>query len=121
MKIILCIDDSPERYDTFIVRARARDCICIISHDPYTVHQALDVYRDDIIGICLDHDMPIQNGMFFVNNFLIGISMPVSIVSANEHGARRMKDTLEEYQGNVQLNSAISKDWVERTFQLFGV
>lgn len=121
MKIILCIDDSPDRYHTFILRARVRDCFCIISHDPYTVGQALDVYRHDIVGVCLDHDMPIQNGKFFVNNFLLGTPIPVSIVSANVLASQSMKDMLDEYECNVQLNSAISKDWVEKTLDMFGV
>jgi DNA-binding response OmpR family regulator len=100
-KIILCIDDSPERYGnlakfvshrgiTVIVTCRMEEVIF------YTDSDCSDCY--EIIGVCLDHDMPFQDGMYFAINHLREKSWPVAITSMNPSGAENMFQELSSYE-----------------------
>lgn len=88
---ILFVDDEP-------IRARN---LMKAGHDVYVTHHpdAVELYlaTKTFDLVCLDHDMPIRDGMFMVEEFFKQRNIPVVVHSTNGAAAARMVATLEEY------------------------
>lgn len=95
-KIVLCIDDEPIRYRE-LRNLLAKDGIVVV-----TTCRLEDFfqYMDspyEIVGVCLDHDMPFQSGMYFAG-VLRQHNYPVVITSLNNNGAKNISYHLDEYE-----------------------
>lgn len=88
-KIILCIDDMPQRYTNLAFRLGAADkpITVVVTCRMEDVRFYTENKCYEIIGVCLDHDMPFQDGMYFAIHYLREHNWPVAITSANPFGA----------------------------------
>ena len=94
--IILCIDDSYDRYSKFARMAAEKGLVAVIGYGPEFINFYLNNCRNQIVGICLDHDMPGYNGRKVAQNDLSEFNIPVVITSSNPLGANAIKDILDE-------------------------
>lgn len=118
--LILCIDDDGTRYAGRAHEAFfARGWLPLITDEPGAVAYYLGVYRERIVGVCLDHDMRTENGVFFAREHLAPISLPVAIVSGNPAGADNIAAVLLEYGVPHLKAPAIGKGWPEKAVALF--
>lgn len=120
---ILCIDDEPLRYAEFYVLAQKRGFLVTITDHPTMVQMYLDNPLDDVplVGVCLDHDMPHQDGFYFANQHLISRNFPVAIVSVNPAGASKIQALLEEYETPCGLFPAATRGWELEVLEFFGI
>ncbi len=101
--IVLCIDDSPIRYRWLAEYLKARNIIVICVDRPSAVELYLEAYRGQIVGICLDHDMPVD-GAVIAREHLCELSIPVAIVSNNKDAVPCIKHRIEvDHEWNEQL------------------
>ncbi len=116
-KIILCIDDTPSRYEKLSKMAGDDDPMIIVCcrleevtfylEGPYQIH-----------GICLDHDMPVE-GTYFARQIL-PTYYPVAITSANLVGARNIAEILSERSfDSFTRISATLNGWETRVIEFF--
>ncbi len=68
--IILCIDDSYDRYTKFAHLAAEQGFVAVVGYGPAFINFYLDNCRDQIVGTCLDHDMPGYNGQVVARDHL---------------------------------------------------
>ena len=94
MKTILCIDDDPIRYTRF--NKTYLDVQVIVTCRLEEVRFYLEGCRTyNIIGICLDHDMPYVTGDYFARYLLNDYpDIPVVITSNNLPGAETIESIL---------------------------
>lgn len=112
MRYILCIDDEPSRYDR-LARSVPNDVVVLVTCRLEEVKFYLYTYRADIIGVCLDHDMPFADGQYFASHVLNELSIPVAVVSQNPMGAAKIIDILEEWATPTRaLPAAHREEWV---------
>lgn len=118
--LVLCIDDDGTRYAGRAHEAfTARGWLPIITDEPGAVAYYLGVYRERIVGVCLDHDMRTVDGVHFAREHLAPLSLPVAIVSGNMVGAENIARVLCDY-GVVYVKApAIGRGWAEKAVSLF--
>ncbi len=104
--IVLCIDNDPCRYNTM---AQQQDLTCLVTCRLEEVIYYLKHYGDRILGICLDHDMPFQNGMYFAQHVLMAYQHPVVVVTNNTAKGPIMCDVLAEYETPCEYNPASAR------------
>ena len=121
MKRILCIDDEPCRYDRFYPMALHRGLDVVISHDPtlLQLYFAHPLPGSELVGVCLDHDMPLADGHALARSFLIERGVPVAVVSTNEAGRNRIARLLEEYDTPCSIIPATVQGWEQHALTLF--
>lgn len=108
--LVLCIDDDGTRYAGRAHEAfSARGWLPLITDDPGAVAYYLERHRDRIVGVCLDHDMRSESGVYFAREHLAPLSLPVAIVSANVVGAENIARILCDY-GVVYTKAPASVD-----------
>ena len=108
-KSILCIDDEPIRYNALAFQAEQKDIQILLAQ---TIAQA-KFYLDrphQIIGICLDHDMPEANGLHYAEHIIENPTIPIVITSLNTDGARRIGYILDNkgtkwYHANIGVTT----------------
>jgi CheY-like chemotaxis protein len=100
MKFILCIDDDPIRYRGLRQEIAARGLPLLVVHTcrQEDVVQYLDKLAGELVGVCLDHDMPFQDGQWFVRQYLQERNHPVVVVSHNTPMADSMAALLQDYE-----------------------
>ena len=130
MRLLLCIDDDPYRYRDLAPLLKAAGVFLVVHHDPEMVALVLGTYRDELVGVCLDHDMPTLTGVEMAKLYLIDKSLPVAITSANPVGAQAIAALLAEYQVPHKLLSASVKTsvqqacpngWEQAVMEFFGL
>lgn len=115
--IILCIDDDPGRYNQL---AKREDITCVVTCRLEEVNWYLELYAKRLLGICLDHDMPFQNGMYFTQHVLFELMHPVLIVSHNSVEVPKMADVLMEWCVPFEISAAEqTPQWAERALVYF--
>lgn len=120
MKALLCIDDDPVRYDKLVlppgwvvlVTCRWEDYR--FYRDRHLDNDLFPEFR--IGGICLDHDMPFQNGQWFAHRVREDFHVPVFLVSMNTPGRAAMREILAEYEVPVLDTPVTDKGWQDRVF-----
>lgn len=116
--MILCIDDDPIRYEKLV---KATDYQVVVTCRQVDVRFYLNNYGDKIIGICLDHDMPFENGMWYAD-LLTAYSIPIVIVSHNPDAARAMAFKLDDFDvPQTRLAARDDIDWAEAVMYFFNV
>jgi hypothetical protein len=74
----------------------------------------------NIFGVCLDHDMPFDNGTFFAQNFLSERTIPVVISSHNHAGSRNILAILNDYETPaIHLPHQTGSDWINQVMSWF--
>jgi len=70
MKLILCIDDQPDRYDELVSLCSRIGVLVVVADRPEHVRHYLERHTEgvELVGILLDHDMPIRAGTEFVED-----------------------------------------------------
>lgn len=124
-RVILCIDDSPIRFGIMYRMAAQRGVQLIVTEDPEFISMVLlrPVDGVQIVGVCLDHDMPGRDASRIARDSLCEKSFPVAVVSSNRDGADKLSQLLTEFAvPNEKIPAGIGGvDWVERVFEFFGV
>ncbi len=118
--LLLCIDDDGSRYaGRFHDAIAPRGWTPLITDEPGAVAYYLKAYRDRLVGVCLDHDMRSESGVYFAREHLGPLSLPVSIVSGNVVGAENIARILCDF-GVVYVKApAIGVGWPEKSIRLF--
>jgi DNA-binding NarL/FixJ family response regulator len=119
MDTILAIDDEPIRYHKLAELARERGINLVVTcqQAEYEFYTECRAYR--IVGVCLDHDMPFQNGEHFAKDLAM-YGYPVVVVSNNHGAAARCRDILEEGATPVTVAPASTDSWwPERILEWF--
>jgi hypothetical protein len=75
---------------------------------------------DVIVGVCLDHDMPFQDGVYFAT-MLREKSYPVAITSMNPDGAENIQRILNEYETRNRYTPCTGRDWEADALAFFGL
>lgn len=115
--LILCIDDVPVRYERLCKMNQKQ--IFVVTCRQEEVRFYLSNYREQITGICLDHDMPFRDGEWFAE-LLTGYSIPVAITSQNPSGASKMQALLQEYEVPVTLLPVLDSElWALNVLHFF--
>ena len=118
IKTILCIDDSPERYMKLSRIADKEGIFVAVTHNLESVNYYLD-NGYNIIGICLDHDMPGQNGTYYAEHVLPDY-IPVIITSFNPVGAQNISNILKKKDFKAwERMSPSGSEWSERALDFF--
>lgn len=121
-KLILCLDDSPGRFDEFTRLCDEKGLRWVITHDQTVVSMLLP-YCDAIL---LDHDMPLLDGVqrsVYLSEMQLQQKPPVVVVSTtNKPGAReKMCAILIAKEWRVLLSPAdqihCEKQWLEWLYQ----
>lgn len=119
--VILCIDDMPIRYHRLADVAKDHDVMVLVTCRLEDVNFYLsqkDLYQ--IIGICLDHDMPNLNGDYYAKNIFSEKNIPVVISSHNPDGALKIEEYLNDYETpNILLPSEDSESWAKFAMAFF--
>ena len=115
--IILCIDDQPIRYRE-LSRAAAQAGIVVV-----TTCRLEDVEEylqgpHCILGVCLDHDMPFQDGKFFAKK-LGEYNYPVAVTSLNPDGAEEIVQILDEYETPYEAIPATDTEFAAKIVKFF--
>lgn len=120
MKIVLAIDDTPERYfGLSLLLGEGHLVVCL-----QTVTGAEMVLASGkVCAVFLDHDMPsVKNGaiteeysgQYFAREVLAQRSIPVAITSANPDGAEKISSILEEYAVPWELLPVTERDHLKK-------
>jgi len=119
--IILCVDDSYSRYGRFSRLAADQGMIAVVGCGRNFIEFYLDNVRDQIVGICLDHDMPGLNGEEVAREYMSAFNIPVVITSMNLDGAQRIHQVLTEAGVLSVRMRPLSSDagWEERALSWF--
>jgi len=94
--LILCIDDEPIRYRKLRRLTFDHGMVVVTTCRLEDVEEYFRS-QDEIVGICLDHDMPTRTGEDFAY-ILREKNFPVVVTSMNETGARKICSVLSEYE-----------------------
>lgn len=97
VRFVLAIDDIPFRYWRLARTLAKLDIGLVVTCRMEEVRFYLNEAHYSICGVLLDHDMPFQDGMYFVDAWLKERSMPVVVSSHNQPAAERLRATLEEW------------------------
>lgn len=124
MKAILVIDDSPLRYQTFMRIAGHMGILLVITENPEYIEMFLDnknIEGLELIGICLDHDMPGRNAVKIAEELLGEFNLPVAIVSNNTLGAAKLENVLTQFAVPcAQIPAwAAGREWVGNVLEFF--
>lgn len=123
MRWVLAIDDSPRRYTHLAHKLQGLIGI-VISYDPEAVDFYLNRSPYKFCGILLDHDMPIENGKWFAEKYLIDRNIPVVVTSHNPGAAVSLEHFLVEW-GVPTLRSPAPTEqddsWIRRVTNHFGI
>ena len=118
--IILCIDDSYDRYEKFVQMAAERGLVAVVGYGPAFIDFYLNNCRDSIVGICLDHDMPGYDGQLVARDHLRELSIPVVVTSSNPGGATAIKSILDEYAVPCVMMKPVNMlEWQRRALDWF--
>lgn len=117
--MILCIDDMPMRYlELAQLLQNEYGITTVVTCRMEEVKFYLEIYK--VIGVCLDHDMPFQNGLCFAETFLAERNIPVLITSQNPGGSAHIKYTLDEYEvRNLTLPYLHDGQWLQQALRFF--
>jgi CheY-like chemotaxis protein len=119
-KILLCIDDQPIRYKRLRKLTSDYGVIVVTTCRLEDVNEYLRG-PDQIVGVCLDHDMPFQSGAYFAE-ILREKNYPVAITSMNPDGAAIIKNILDEYETpNKLLPCSRRGGWEYQVFAFLGI
>ena len=118
-KILLCIDDQPIRYKKL---RKMTHSLNIVTVTTCRMEDVIEYLRgpDKIVGVCLDHDMPFQDGAWY-SRLLREKSHPVVITSMNSQGAANMQVILDEYETRNIYLPCTQHDWETNALIFFGV
>jgi len=105
MARILFIDDMPLRANGLFKAGHE----VFLAHGPEMVKIYLDQLTLDLV--CLDHDMPLGDGMQIAHTFLIERNIPVMVHSANTSAAARLGALLTEYGVPNMVYSILHDDF----------
>ena len=106
-QIILCIDDQPIRYRKLRKMVQKYDYVVVTTCRLEDVQEYLRG-SDTIVGVCLDHDMPFQDGVYFAE-LLREKGYPIAVTSMNPDGAKVIGHILDEYETpNLILPCSVS-------------
>ena len=111
MRVLLCVDDEPIRYEKLASKLKSLDILLVVTHIPRHVDFYIEHYRYEIIAVCLDHDMPINDGVEFANRVFCELGFKVLIVSGNPEGAKNIKKVLDDFFTPNQIVPATMKNW----------
>lgn len=112
--IILCIDDQPIRYRT-LQRSTFYPVVTTCRMEDF---QEILLSPNEIHGICLDHDMPFQDGMWFAT-VLSAYNHRVVITSMNPQGAQTISNHFKEYETPHLILPCSTKGWETRALKFF--
>lgn len=101
VKFVLAIDDMPNRYWRLARTLSKFDIGLLVTCRMEEVRFYLCEANYQICGVLLDHDMPFQDGMYFVDAWLKERSAPVVVSSHNHPAAERLRAVLEEWAVSV--------------------
>lgn len=90
-KVIICIDDAPDRYLKFSVDG----CLTLVVEtlDQYYFYTSNKNLK--VVGFCLDFDMPKTQGNVYAERIALEFpDRPVVITSLNVHGANTIQGIL---------------------------
>jgi hypothetical protein len=116
--VVLAIDDCPERY---VRMERRNDVVVLVTHHPRTLATLLDVFKDGILGVCLDCDLGSApwDGLELAQGHLVGMKFPVAIVSCNLPKANAVADLLGREQVHFAKIPAMTPTWDRDVLTLF--
>lgn len=97
VKFVLAIDDEPRRYWRLARTLAKFDIGLVVTCRMEEVRFYLCEANYQICGVLLDHDMPFQDGAYFVDSWLRERSIPVVVSSHNQPAAERLRATLDEW------------------------
>lgn len=120
IKIILCVDDTPVRYNRLAALAAERGFVVVVTCRFEDVKFYLDNDCYDPIGVCLDHDMPNYDGTSFAREFFMERNIPVVISSHNPGGSEKIAAVLDTYLTPYCYAPAKNRDyWVQEVLNFF--
>ncbi len=111
-QIILAIDDHPENFRKLKELLIPKNIVIITTCRYPDITEYLKG-PDQIIGICLDFDMPFGTGAFYVTLFK-NIKIPIVITEKDVDGSNRVLEALLKLNYDVNLSSMIPAgkyDW----------
>ncbi len=117
--VVLCIDDSPPRYNQLMKSLWQRNIVTIVCCTLEEVNFYLDGPYN-ILGVCLDHDMPVV-GTYFARH-IIPDCYPLAITSVNTVGADNIIAILEEinYQSRFKKIPGVGS-WSNDALKFFNI
>ena len=105
--IILAIDDNPERYTMLARQVQTEGWVVVYADTPSMVRVILGTYRDRVLAVMLDHDMPGWTGKEAAERFLAQRSIPVIITTNNDGGGKQIASVLDEWAVPYHFASAM--------------
>jgi len=115
-EILLCLDDHPERYRGL----RLANVVFAVTHNPEDYAYYVGQHRDGLIklvGVLLDHDMPLCDGQEFARKIREDLHVPVVLTSGNVAGCAAMQALLVEYEIPVLVASVTTPGWWAKTYE----
>jgi len=101
MQVILCVDDQPKRYEALVAICHMDHGIrVVVTDNADAIRQFFEfpVQGDEVIGVCLDHDMPQLSAFYVVEEFLGPRNIPVVVTSNNYSGANKLAAALNDFE-----------------------
>lgn len=95
MKVLLCIDDDPARYQHLSRKLARHEIVVAVVQNP----DAADILLDSgkVVAVMLDRDMPEWTGEHYAREVLGPRNVPVCVSSANHAGAKAISTILTEF------------------------
>lgn len=119
--MLLCIDDEPIRYIRLANHLREINSRTVVAVTCKIDEVNFYLKTADVIGVCLDHDMPVR-GTSFAQHFFTERNIPVMIVSHNPGGALKIMDILNEFgTPNIYCPVKDTKSWLDSVIRFFNL
>ncbi len=118
-KILICLDNQPERYHRLRILANQFDVVLVTT----CRKDDLDFYLTgphQIIGICLTFEMPFGTGGMFAG-FLAGLGHLVVVVDPVKYGMNKLKQILSEKKIKFAMLPCDIPGWEEPALDFFGL
>lgn len=115
--LVLCIDDEPIRYRKLRKMVAETPMVLVTTCRHEDVNEYLQGPHQ-IVGVCLDHDMPQVSGAYFAG-ILREKNIPIVITSLNPEGARHIKFLLDEYETPNMILPCTTEGWEDRAVKFW--
>lgn len=92
MKVLLCIDDDPARYQHLSRKLARHEIVVAVVQNPDAAEILLDSGK--VVAVMLDRDMPEWTGEHYAREVLGPRNVPVCVTSANHPAATIIAEIL---------------------------
>lgn len=114
MKVLLAVDDAPDRYENLARRLIKHDVIVAVVQNPIAADILLDSGK--VFAAMLDRDMPEWCGEVYAREIFGPRSVPVCVSSANHPAAKEISKILSEFAVDHSIISvtetAVEERWM---------